>query len=116
MVILGPGLIFVVYPQAMAKMPIGQFWAVLFFFMLLCLGLNSQVINFGTDETYSRFILRRGEFELCVFTLSRNRLIGERTSRKLMYRKTFLSLWLTEKFRFHNLYTRLKIAYNPFYF
>lgn len=39
----GPGLIFVVYPQAMAKMPAGQMWAVLFFFMLLCLGLNSQV-------------------------------------------------------------------------
>lgn len=40
---LGPGLIFVIYPQAMAKMPAGQLWAVLFFFMLLCLGLNSQV-------------------------------------------------------------------------
>lgn len=39
----GPGLIFVVYPQVMAKMPIGHVWAVLFFFMLLCLGLNSQV-------------------------------------------------------------------------
>lgn len=35
-------MIFVVYPQAMAKMPAGQMWAVLFFFMLLCLGLNSQ--------------------------------------------------------------------------
>lgn len=39
----GPGLIFVVYPQALAKMPAAQMWAVLFFFMLLCLGLNSQV-------------------------------------------------------------------------
>lgn len=39
----GPGFIFIVYPQAMAKMPAGQMWAVLFFFMLLCLGLNSQV-------------------------------------------------------------------------
>lgn len=39
----GPGLIFVVYPQAMAKMPAAQLWAVLFFFMLICLSLNSQV-------------------------------------------------------------------------
>lgn len=39
----GPGLIFVVYPQVMAKMPAPQMWAVMFFFILLCLGLNSQV-------------------------------------------------------------------------
>ncbi|XP_014254300.1 sodium- and chloride-dependent GABA transporter ine isoform X2 [Cimex lectularius] len=38
----GPGLVFVIYPQAMSKMPFSSFWAVLFFFMLLCLGLNSQ--------------------------------------------------------------------------
>ncbi|XP_049823175.1 sodium- and chloride-dependent GABA transporter ine-like isoform X2 [Aethina tumida] len=38
----GPGLIFVVYPQAMAKMPASQLWAVFFFFMLICLSLNSQ--------------------------------------------------------------------------
>lgn len=42
--ILGPGLIFVVYPQTMAKMPTSQLWAVFFFFMLICLALNSQVI------------------------------------------------------------------------
>lgn len=41
--VIGPGLIFVVYPQAISKMPLAQMWAVLFFFMLLCLGLNSQV-------------------------------------------------------------------------
>ncbi|XP_056634493.1 sodium- and chloride-dependent GABA transporter ine isoform X1 [Diorhabda sublineata] len=38
----GPGLIFVVYPQAIAKMPAAQLWAVFFFFMLICLALNSQ--------------------------------------------------------------------------
>ncbi|KAF7278749.1 hypothetical protein GWI33_008054 [Rhynchophorus ferrugineus] len=38
----GPGLIFVVYPQTMAKMPSSQLWAVFFFFMLICLALNSQ--------------------------------------------------------------------------
>ncbi|XP_055385962.1 sodium- and chloride-dependent GABA transporter ine isoform X3 [Condylostylus longicornis] len=38
----GPGFIFVVYPQVMAKMPYAQLWGVMFFFMLLCLGLNSQ--------------------------------------------------------------------------
>uniref|UniRef100_A0A0A9ZDX5 Transporter n=1 Tax=Lygus hesperus TaxID=30085 RepID=A0A0A9ZDX5_LYGHE len=38
----GPGLMFVVYPQALSKMPVSSLWAVFFFFMLLCLGLNSQ--------------------------------------------------------------------------
>lgn len=43
----GPGLIFVVYPQAIAKMPATQLWAIMFFLMLLCLSLNSQ---FATVE------------------------------------------------------------------
>ena len=41
----GPGLVFVVFPHALAKMPVPQLWSATFFFMLLLLGIDSQVIN-----------------------------------------------------------------------
>ena len=40
---IGPGLVFVTYPEAIAHMPIAPFWAVMFFFMLFLVGLDTQV-------------------------------------------------------------------------
>ncbi|CAO1367739.1 unnamed protein product [Diamesa serratosioi] len=43
----GPGLVFDVYPAAIATMPYSTFWALIFFMMLLTLGLDS---SFGGSE------------------------------------------------------------------
>lgn len=56
----GPGLVFIVYPAAIATMPGSIFWALIFFMMLLTLGLDSSVSRSSSSilMKYSNYILQ----------------------------------------------------------
>ncbi|KAJ8043609.1 Sodium- and chloride-dependent GABA transporter ine [Holothuria leucospilota] len=75
----GPGLVFIVYPAAFPTMPIPQLWSILFFVMLVCLGIDSEfamveVVVTTIDDTFPslrRFYFDRREVlvaYVCLFT------------------------------------------------
>ena len=49
----GPGLVFVVYPEGIARMPAAAVWAFLFFFMLVSPG-SGQPGGLGLHNAHTR--------------------------------------------------------------
>ena len=54
----GEGLVFIVYSDAIASMPGSFFWAIIFFFMLITLGL----------DRYNSAVLNTGFYLICIFS------------------------------------------------
>ena len=68
----GPGLVFIVYPEAIAMMKGSVFWSIIFFLMLITLGLDStfgglEAMVTALCDEYPRALGRRRE--LFVFLL-----------------------------------------------
>jgi neurotransmitter:Na+ symporter, NSS family len=67
----GPGLAFVVFPQALSLMPLAPLFAFLFFVMLLTLGIDSafslvEAVNTSIGDTYARPNRKRIAFWVCL--------------------------------------------------
>ena len=60
----GPGLMFIAYPEAIAKMPLPHLWAVLFFIMLITVGLDTQVLLSHTFTNIERKKENRTQLEV----------------------------------------------------
>ncbi|XP_066580107.1 sodium- and chloride-dependent GABA transporter 2 [Amia ocellicauda] len=75
MVKSGPGLAFIAYPKAVTLLPIPQLWAVLFFLMIIFLGLDSQFVcveSLATAITdmYPRVLRKRGRREILILVIA----------------------------------------------
>lgn len=69
----GPGLVFVVYPEALATMPGSTFWSIFFFLMLLTIGLDSsfagsEAVITGVSDEVPLFEKHREIFVGCLFS------------------------------------------------
>ncbi|CAN9511792.1 unnamed protein product [Ophioblennius macclurei] len=70
----GPGLVFIVYPQAVTLLPFPQVWSVCFFSMIILLGIDGQFaglesIMTSLADVYPSQIRKGYRRELCLFVI-----------------------------------------------
>ncbi|RXN15627.1 sodium- and chloride-dependent GABA transporter 2-like protein [Labeo rohita] len=78
----GPGLAFIAYPQAVAMMPLPQFWAVCFFIMIILLGLDTQfaaleAIMTSVMDLFPMILRRAGRRESFLLLLCLTCILGQ---------------------------------------
>ncbi|KAL7641509.1 UNVERIFIED_CONTAM: hypothetical protein RMT77_007380 [Armadillidium vulgare] len=74
----GAGLAFIAYPEAVARLPISPFWSILFFVMLLTLGVGSQftIVQTVITSIIDVFNLRHRSKEVTAAVCTVSCLIG----------------------------------------
>ena len=67
----GPGLAFIIYPEAVSLFPFGQIFSAVFFFMLILLGLGSQTpaVESVIATTFDYFPSKRAKRPIILFLL-----------------------------------------------
>uniref|UniRef100_A0A674AIZ7 Transporter n=1 Tax=Salmo trutta TaxID=8032 RepID=A0A674AIZ7_SALTR len=70
----GPGLAFIVYPRAVAMMPMPQIWSACFFIMIILLGLDSQFVGLeclmtSVVDLFPNFLRREFRRELLLLAI-----------------------------------------------